>query len=949
MAEIENTSTAQNNNSKPDISPMATRLLNRKSASGVILPKIKSKISKIIRPSSIVKQHYLNPPGTKLRGKIKSFSDKLKTNKQLPMTLGAKKVSTPKGQSWDKVDMLLQNGASVETPTVIPPQPSLGGLSTGLPIGGQIIPPFDPPPISEGEPSFIARRRARLSAQEGKNTKPTPKKSDLPQRPFSKVEEIHPKTSRYSGKIEEVSNSVPTSEDKTLPPEKSKVKEEKQQKPEASTQKVSSKTENIENPAFDKTDQNQVIRRQIDQTPRTQEKKEESDSSEKTFETKRTVQEIKPSHEQEIKEELRTLSPKKSFSKTDNDQSDQQQVSPEKLEDKKLIKKITEDKQTQPSSSSINKMGSPKEISPEKKEKISSNGENKESDQSSPKPTTKERAFEQTFDHKIQREMAKDGDHEPVIMNEKPTTRTSEETDKMNFPLAKKPQVQSKRKEGESSQELEQKFPTDDTRRKEEKLQTALEKHEETPKQKQSKPVPSQTQPEKLESRSIELSNRKTEVNEPQTLERLVDSTKPEILDKPLVIKKKSQPSVIKTFTDQIIKKNKQISQEKPKPVFHPGIERPGITPAQKPVVQRQVTTDQEINQERAEPEVQSSSKERRSESLPIDKPLRQQLQTPKDKPSLDVQPEKIKIDISPRNIRKRISETTNTNIKRKVQGQSNKPKLPIILKSISKSESLSKPILRDISKPDRQTLSGDEGVVPQSSSPSPSVVGEPPSIRDQILVSMKGTKRTQEQKNLTGSQPKRIFTPSFQDRLLISSPGRKTIQRKIDQSARSIEKKPSELDEVSGIPPVIISQRSQQKPGGRINKTTSSEIIKSSPSQRKQSPRSEKLTLIPLQPQKEANSGKSYPKPKPSEVELPVVKTKKVETTEGYFKPEMEVQGPVVQRQIESSNENIEISPQPTELVDVKVDLEKLAKDVYPIIKRWIAIEKERNSGRLF
>lgn len=971
MAEFENNSINQSNISKPDISPMASRLLKRKSIKGVILPKIKSKISKITLPSSTLKQHYLNPPGTKLRGKIKSFSDQLKTNKHLPMTFGAKKVSTSKSQSWDKVDMLLQNGASVESSTVIPPQPFVGGLSTGLPTGGQIIPPFDPPPISEGEPSFIARRRARLSAQEGKSSKPTPKKSDLPQRPFSKVEEIHPKTSRYSGKVEEVIKSAPATEEKSLPPEKSKgIEQEKQQKSEERTQKTSTKTEKVEKPTVEKSDHNQVVRRQIDEDPRTQVRKDAGESSEKTFETSRPVEEIKLPPDQEIKEDLRTLSSKKSFSKMDKDQNNQQQVSPEKLEDQKLIKNITEENQTKSPSSSINKLGSQREISSEIKAKTSSHIDEIVKDQSTSKPSGEVRAFEQTFDNEIQRKIDNDENSERAKTTDMSKARSSKETEKlalplaskplgrtkeqeieplqkMDLPLASKPQVQSKVKEAESSPKMDQKYPSKDLGRREEKIQSPQEKPEETTEQKLSKPVPTQGQTQKTGTQNINNSETKTLRTEPPNTEKLWESTKPEILDKPLVINKKSQPSVIKTFTNQIVKKNKQISQEKSKPVFHPSFDKHGITPAQKPVVQRQMTIDQEINQERTEPEVQSLSEDRRSESHQIDKPLRQQLQTRKDKLPSDVRPEKQKIDISPRNIRQRISEPANINIKRKIQRQSDKPKLPIILKSISKSNLLSTPIFRDNSASGRQTLSKDKGVIPPGSSPAPTSVGEPPLIRDQILVSMKGTKITHEQKNLSGSQPKRLFTPSLEERFLVSSAGRKTIQRKIDQSAQSIEKKATGLDENSGIPPEIISKRSQQKPGEGISKLPSSEISKSVTSQRKHSPRSEKLALIPLQPQKETNSGKSYPKP--SDVELPVVKTKKVESSEAYFKPEMAVQGPVVQRLIESSNENIDVSPQPTEQVDVKVDLEKLAKDVYPIIKRWIAIEKERTSGRLF
>ena len=51
-------------------------------------------------------------------------------------------------------------------------------------------------------------------------------------------------------------------------------------------------------------------------------------------------------------------------------------------------------------------------------------------------------------------------------------------------------------------------------------------------------------------------------------------------------------------------------------------------------------------------------------------------------------------------------------------------------------------------------------------------------------------------------------------------------------------------------------------------------------------------------------------------------------------------VPGPIVQREIGEV-----VDPRPSGQQEVEVerpDLERLARDVYPIIKRWIAIEKE-------
>ena len=84
-----------------------------------------------------------------------------------------------------------------------------------------------------------------------------------------------------------------------------------------------------------------------------------------------------------------------------------------------------------------------------------------------------------------------------------------------------------------------------------------------------------------------------------------------------------------------------------------------------------------------------------------------------------------------------------------------------------------------------------------------------------------------------------------------------------------------------------------------------------------------------------------------PPAAELPVVRPKKVSPVEQMVQREMAVPGPVVQRAI-SAPQAIEAA-QISENADGKLDLGKLAKDVYPIIKRMIAVEKERSSGRLY
>lgn len=80
---------------------------------------------------------------------------------------------------------------------------------------------------------------------------------------------------------------------------------------------------------------------------------------------------------------------------------------------------------------------------------------------------------------------------------------------------------------------------------------------------------------------------------------------------------------------------------------------------------------------------------------------------------------------------------------------------------------------------------------------------------------------------------------------------------------------------------------------------------------------------------------------------ELPVVQHKKAVLPEQPVQPEVAVPGPVVQRQ--GSGSAATGSAQPDADSNEQPDLRKLARDVYPIIKRMIAVEKERSSGRSY
>jgi hypothetical protein len=192
--------------------------------------------------------------------------------------------------------------------------------------------------------------------------------------------------------------------------------------------------------------------------------------------------------------------------------------------------------------------------------------------------------------------------------------------------------------------------------------------------------------------------------------------------------------------------------------------------------------------------------------------------------------------------------------------------------------------------------------------------------------------------KTFTPSKTSTIFNAPIGEKILLTTTGRKTIQSRLHKPSSVDPIKTSKSNEPTVIPVFNkesisknsnISEQTVRKTNGinekRLNKDPENAY----------SARSQKQKKVPMITQPIG------------EIELPVVRTKKVDPNEQFVKPDFAVAGPVVQRALSSASEVDNVLSIPNQVE--KPNLEDLAKEVYPIIKRWIAVEKERTSGRLY
>ena len=897
MAELEDKSEdIQNTESNPVTGKIINRLLKRKSGSGVVLPRIRSKIAKITHNADRIRENRLVLPGNNRREKIKKFSEKLIRKESGNLNLSTKQEVKKRLTSWDSIDMLLPNGSSMEKSN-----PTIEQSSIGLPPGGQVIAPFNPPPASNNEPSFIERRKARLQAQEEKKSKPQTRKADPSARLYSRVEEIHPQSKRKTDPTIELPNEKQGKKLISTSEKDEGISDVKSSQP--SQIKSSDKTNLVQRqPEIDHTTDPIVV------NEKPQQEKQQKIQTDKSTST--------------IDEELHTLTPPKKVLKSKeigektslNDHQPDQSIT---SDPQKVLKKDVE--KTKRSVSKIPVM-SPKEsdkskdiveVDPQQiKEPISKTKENE--DNSIKGKTKADLPNLRTTTPSIQRQKDESIGKQQQFLEDQSKLEKTEEKEKLELPLA----IKSQPKRDLVNKVISEKNET----AKEKNIPPKVEKQELS--SEEISPVERFLESTDGDQKTKEYDKSKVLDLKQQHEERITSQ-----LEKPLISPKIKKISLIKPFTPKQQNKTEKITQILKKPVYKTTVKKPflqSIKPAQ---IQRQFEANSKDQSSDLRPELSKkniySSKDDQSKTgskAPI-----QNGPTVITKGSSE-QP-KTEFDLSPttKEFRKAVSEKR---IGENLKISQKKPKEVMISKNTS-STLLSK-------KPDLPLLLKTSGSSNIKADQSPDVP------RDKMNLIQ--PERTQEKTHLpkVSTSVRKIFT---EEKILLTSPGRESIQRKVKKSNQDYEKlRTSESSSPLIVPfasPEVVDQSAHK--GHKVDRKNRKDSMKE-PISEKQSSRIHPSSMEVLSQKKTPVLSEKKSK---SDLDLPIVQTQKAVTQVPLYQPEQPVSGPIVQRMINPSEEDD--FTQMDLPKNEKPDLEKLAKDIYPIIKRWIAIEKERTSGRLY
>lgn len=952
MTDFENNSVNEENNlQNPTSSRILSRLLKRKSTSGIVIPKIRSKIAKIKKNSQKLQNQHLNLPGNARRERIKTFGEELRSSKKAKTKTTIGEVKKTSQSSWENMEMMLPNGASVESSRPNISQTSMD-VPAGLPTGGQVISPFNPPPTSEGEPSFVARRRARLNAQEEKKIKPQTKKPDPNVRPRSRVEEIIPASRQPAEKPTEMSKPIEREKDTIRKPVEEPTQLKDQKSRDESNPHKPSQVEEIKPSAISEKSVQRVLEKSSDGKPKTQ---PDTVSDEKS-EPDQTQSTTKDPSLPTVTEDLKTLVQRKTSSNVDPKNVVSSIPEIEKATDKKSKIMGSQNKESQSRTSQPGKS----QIKPEPEQKVE---KVKKPELSDPKEisipetkTEKRKSIEEksegqpniskTSSSRIQREFDPTASGEVEKSEVQETLIPSNEKEKLELPLVDKSKTKTSDKEQQDSQEKIKKLVTTESSEKQQPVppKNVQQMHTVNAKPEDDQIVEDITSKEKLSADK----------------QRVSDDPLSEPTKKPLLINKRIDLPLIKTKKNQYIQTSKQISQVLKTPIFKPVSDKSNVISSEKTLVQRQMDSSSDKTQDQPrkvdEKDIGDPGKSKGFKQTPQE--IEPQKISPQVSEELQRQPltdnlreemviRKEKQNISPRSVSDRKFKPVIKSQKRSELSRIPKrDSLPIINRSLlpTKESDVQRhkftsrvsqqPILKDSRIDESTGRPVGKTISPQSNEEKPGLQ----SIERNLVQRIKEPTKKQEMSNFP--------TPSIQDRLLVTSPGRKIIKNKIEKSIQKMDFKQNSEDKF----PFIISLHSEN------DMRDFDKPIELSP--RKSGSRNAipEGTITSKTPGKSAMTVHKQAKvkapekiTKSPEIELPVLQTKKIERQEKYFEPDFAVNGPVVQRMIVESNENSDDSSQPVIREETKIDLEKLAKDVYPIIKRWIAIEKERTSGRLY
>jgi hypothetical protein len=915
-------------------SNLITRLLQRKVSSGVVLPKIRSRIEKITRTSDKIRRNRLVLPGRQRRENIKSFRETLQARTSRNPKIASQKLEKKQQTSWKNLDMLLPNGSAMESS-----RSSLGqsGFSTiGMPSGGQVITRFSPPspPSPSNEPSFIERRQARLNAQEQKKTKPNLKKHDASTRLFSRVEEIIPntdqKTDLKSEKIQKSDQILPAEKKSDEPKIDRPLTKKSEQAKNTGSRNEYPEEKTIANEPSISTDNNSVVQRQLEKDNNTPTSKANEEKVLPEQKLRSDEMKIDDTFElgSEIEKDLNTLAPRKSQEKPRLEQKISSDVETKKVESKipsqenkikgieKKFKESTSNQIPEITPISLDKGKSKIPAISSQKNEIKPIPEDK-SKKPSTKPATIEPKVSSVLPLSIQRELEKTNKSDQNNKSEtQETYREFSDDKKLDLPLLTQKASKPEKEKTIPGKPSSVPHPRDLTgnAEKEESLisqhSIAAQKSELPEDSKKVKTTTKQTDKLVISEKKIELGQKSEEPKQITPLE------------KPLVMPRIKKMAVSKTFVDYQINKIKRVVKEIKKPVTRSTSGRRLFSASKHLRIQRQISKEDLRGDSQSMPEIKSftptiKSKGTDSQTKPEHVDQSKDLVSHNDQTrtfSLTSRPRSKKYLSVPSKKISVIRKKNQRNLEKVMNGRNSSPIL-----QRSKSD-----LPLPINKSEKTISFGN-------------TAGSPNEVNDRM-----GKPRPRP------LSPKQKISPVFNspigEEILLTSAGRKSIQNQLMRE-RSGEKPTTNEGITPFVVPIINKETGYQKskpPDLSVKKTgftaKTERIMRKGPNNSADRSYSENS-------QQKSNVSQAQ-KARP-EMELPVLQSKKVEPVEQLIKPEFAVTGPVVQREINSSTELDNLPSVPNQIE--KPNLEELAKEVYPIIKRWIAVEKERTSGRLY
>lgn len=868
---------------------VSKRLLSRKYTTGVVLPKIRSRISRITKNSDLIRKNRLVLPGHTRREQYKSFGTKLLQKQSQVIRAGKLSINKITGL-WDRLDLSLPNGAPQDSTRTNVFRPGLG--DPGIPSGGQVIPPFSPPEINN-EPSFIERRQERLKNQETKKVKPTPTKPERPTRLYSRVEEILPSSrEKPASPQHQVENQIKPEDKKPSTNQTSAPK----QKP--SDQKVENRASQIKksdmDQRLDSVRDDNVVQRQLANEPIIAQNPEQKKSiPDQLPELDVQKGELSNHASPTMDDELKTLAIKSSIpsSKTDDEKNLKKKVNQKELE-KSFSKSFKSDKER--------KIEKQQSIQPPKK--LVSNGEEKKE---LPSSLIRVKETKPIFEKIEKKEEPSSLINKVDVISPSPEKirREIEQERKPDNPVSSTGMVDEKDFHVDQKLELPVVGKKSINKTEEKNITEKPIKGKETVKF----PDPNKKDTQSSIEEKPRLRARKSAENVIKLSRKKMSGISSRINDDKS--KTKNVIPLIKKFDKKSISEKSEFSQKTP------------LVPTPRNVIQRQPEGSSENLPERVSfIQTGFSPDEKVNPVVQTQKTSNQTGQIEEKKveglkqDETDSKPQPLKIQQTP--LTRKISQKfiEKKNVKTRTEGIQTVKKgaFPLVMRKLDQLQKQSD---------QEQSLEGSMGNQ---------------QIPDQIKVDNFSLKQRTNKKSTNKN--------SIAEKILVTQPGKIAIENSLQKNktgdlSPSNEPLSEKFSTHSGMQ--ILDQNPNSAGFSKLKK--SSKIQKESKEEKtiKRLQKSRSLPERVVTPKKI----KEY-SPRSKE-ELPVVQMKKTSSFEQTFQPAVAVQGPVVQRTYAESE--VEDLFQTGSEAEVKLDLSKLAREVYPIIKRWIAVEKERTSGRLY